>query len=42
MPTLHKYRGQYILKGYKPSTVNDMYLDCDVNNSLEVDVKLLD
>ena len=42
MPTLHKYKGYYILKGFKPSAVNDMWLDCDTTNSLEVDVRLLD
>lgn len=42
MPLLSKRNGEYILKNVQLGHVNDMYLDCDVNNALEVDIKLLD
>jgi hypothetical protein len=42
MALLKKKNGVYVVEQYKPSQINDMYLDCDENNALEVDIKLLD
>lgn len=42
MPSLSKRNGTYVLTNYKLSQINDMYLECDSNNILEVDVKLVD
>lgn len=41
MARIFKKNGNYILKDYSLSQVNDMYLECD-NNSLEVKVELVD
>lgn len=42
MPTLRKLNGVYVLNNFKLNTVNEMYLDTNPNNTLEVDVKLVD
>lgn len=39
---LYKRNGEYIVNGYKPTLQNDMYLDCDKNNYIDVDVKEID
>lgn len=42
MAKLHKKNGIYILKDYRLSQANDMYLDCDRDNSIEVEIKIVD
>lgn len=42
MAILRKKNGIYLLDDYKPSYINDLYLESDQSNGLEVDVKLLD
>lgn len=42
MAKLVKKNGELVLKDYHLSQANDMYLDCDAQNSLEVSVKLVD
>lgn len=42
MALLSKKNGTYVLTDYKLSQINDMYLECASNNTLEVDVKLID
>lgn len=42
MAILVKKNGELVLKDYHLSQANDMYLDCDAQNSLEVSVKLVD
>lgn len=42
MSKLYKRGSEYILKDYHLNQVNDMYLDCDLENYIDVDVKLID
>lgn len=42
MARLMKKGGQYVLKDYRLSQANDMYLECDTENSFEVKVSLVD
>lgn len=42
MARLIKKNGDYVLKDYHLSITNDMYLECDNDNSFEVSVKLID
>lgn len=42
MAKIKKKNGDYILEGFRTSQTNDMWLDCDTNNSLEVSVKVID
>lgn len=42
MAKIIKKHGEYILKEIHLSQVNEMYLDCDANNSIEVKVEIVD